>query len=55
MDPELSFIQANLVKANRGAFTLDPFCGTGMVTWFFQKIFGQFSFLLVFSTYLKNT
>ncbi|VDD89797.1 unnamed protein product [Enterobius vermicularis] len=29
MDPELSFIQANLVKANRGAFTLDPFCGTG--------------------------
>uniref|UniRef100_A0A0N5AIV3 tRNA (guanine(10)-N(2))-methyltransferase TRMT11 n=1 Tax=Syphacia muris TaxID=451379 RepID=A0A0N5AIV3_9BILA len=29
MDPELSFIQANLVKANFGTLTLDPFCGTG--------------------------
>uniref|UniRef100_A0A915ASC3 tRNA (guanine(10)-N(2))-methyltransferase TRMT11 n=2 Tax=Parascaris univalens TaxID=6257 RepID=A0A915ASC3_PARUN len=29
MDPELSFIQANLIKANMGSIVLDPFCGTG--------------------------
>jgi tRNA (guanine10-N2)-methyltransferase len=29
MDPELSFIQANLVRANQGMLVLDPFCGTG--------------------------
>ncbi|MFH4982114.1 hypothetical protein AB6A40_008823 [Gnathostoma spinigerum] len=29
MDPELSFIQANLIKSRFGSLTLDPFCGTG--------------------------
>uniref|UniRef100_A0AC35TRD1 UPF0020 domain-containing protein n=1 Tax=Rhabditophanes sp. KR3021 TaxID=114890 RepID=A0AC35TRD1_9BILA len=29
MDPELSFIQANLVKADKGKIGLDPFVGTG--------------------------
>ncbi|VDN59188.1 unnamed protein product [Dracunculus medinensis] len=29
MDPALSFIQANMVKANHGSLILDPFCGTG--------------------------
>ncbi|KAH7700369.1 Protein Y71F9AL.1 [Aphelenchoides avenae] len=29
MDPELSFIQANLAKVEPGHVVLDPFCGTG--------------------------
>jgi len=29
MDPELAFIQANLVKASNSKLILDPFCGTG--------------------------
>ncbi|TKR80907.1 hypothetical protein L596_014888 [Steinernema carpocapsae] len=29
MDPELAFIQANIVKAGPGSLVLDPFCGTG--------------------------
>uniref|UniRef100_A0A0N4Z3M4 tRNA guanosine-2'-O-methyltransferase TRM11 homolog n=1 Tax=Parastrongyloides trichosuri TaxID=131310 RepID=A0A0N4Z3M4_PARTI len=29
MDPELSFIQANLVKAKKGLVAIDPFVGTG--------------------------
>lgn len=28
MDPEFSFIQANLVRAGTGSLVLDPFCGT---------------------------
>ncbi|VDM47947.1 unnamed protein product [Toxocara canis] len=34
MDPELAFIQANLIKANTGSIVLDPFCGTGKITSF---------------------
>ena len=29
MDPELAFIQANLVQARPNQMILDPFCGTG--------------------------
>ncbi|CAK5068784.1 unnamed protein product [Meloidogyne enterolobii] len=29
MDPELAFIQANLVLASPGSLLIDPFCGTG--------------------------
>lgn len=29
MDPELSFLQANLAQANHNSIILDPFCGTG--------------------------
>lgn len=29
MDPELSFIQANLARVEPGHVVLDPFCGTG--------------------------
>lgn len=29
MDPELSFIQANLTQCSHNLFVLDPFCGTG--------------------------
>uniref|UniRef100_A0A1I7Z8K3 tRNA (guanine(10)-N(2))-methyltransferase TRMT11 n=1 Tax=Steinernema glaseri TaxID=37863 RepID=A0A1I7Z8K3_9BILA len=29
MDPELAFIQANIIKAGVGSLVLDPFCGTG--------------------------
>ncbi|KAK0404385.1 hypothetical protein QR680_017433 [Steinernema hermaphroditum] len=29
MDPELAFIQSNIVKAGVGSLVLDPFCGTG--------------------------
>uniref|UniRef100_A0A915Q724 tRNA (guanine(10)-N(2))-methyltransferase TRMT11 n=1 Tax=Setaria digitata TaxID=48799 RepID=A0A915Q724_9BILA len=29
MDPELSFLQANIAKVNNGSVVLDPFCGTG--------------------------
>lgn len=29
MDPELAFIQANLVLSRPGSLVLDPFCGTG--------------------------
>lgn len=29
MDPQLSFLMANLAKVNEGRLVLDPFCGTG--------------------------
>ncbi|CAG9537042.1 unnamed protein product [Cercopithifilaria johnstoni] len=29
IDPELSFLQANIAKADIGSLVLDPFCGTG--------------------------
>ncbi|VDK51794.1 unnamed protein product [Gongylonema pulchrum] len=29
MDPELSFLQANIAQADNGRLVLDPFCGTG--------------------------
>ncbi|VDN05047.1 unnamed protein product [Thelazia callipaeda] len=29
LDPELSFLQANIAKVNVGSIVLDPFCGTG--------------------------
>lgn len=29
IDPELSFLQANIAKAAIGSLVLDPFCGTG--------------------------
>ena len=31
MDPEMAFIQANLVQAADSRLALDPFCGTGMM------------------------
>lgn len=31
MDPELAFIQANLIHAQPNALVLDPFTGTGLV------------------------